>query len=255
MCLILLAKNYLPGYRLIIAANRDEFYDRPTAPARFWDDSPDILAGRDLALGGTWLGISRSGKFAAVTNYRDMTQPKGSISRGFLVSDFLSSDVRSESYLEQVASQSEKYTGFNLLFGELSDPNPRLFYLSNKGGGTAKLTDGVFGLSNAFLETPWHKVIRGKELFTGAIQETDGLKAEKLLEILNDRTPATEDLLPETGIGIERERILSPMFIETPVYGTRSSAVITVDDTGLVNFTERSIHPNLPVSSFSFMID
>lgn len=242
MCLILLAYKTHPKYKLILAANRDEFYDRPTAPAKFWTDAPEILAGRDLVQGGTWLGITKNGRFATVTNYRNPQQTQGKFSRGALVSDFLRGNETVLEYLEKVQTESANYTGFNLLIGDFKADE--FAYFSNRGGMIKSLESGIYGLSNAFLDTHWQKVIRGKENLKNTIS-TEEISADSLLEILQDRTIASDENLPETGVGVEKERILSPCFIETPIYGTRSSNIVLIGNDNSVQFTEKSFHPPL----------
>lgn len=245
MCLILFAYKVHPKYKLILAANRDEFYERPTAPAHFWEDSPNILAGRDLAQGGTWLGVSKSGRFASVTNYRNPHQPKGRISRGNLVSDFLREDQTVIEYLQHVENEAENYTGFNLLVGDFSQGKDKLAYFSNRGNEIKPLDAGIYGLSNALLDTPWQKVLRGKKNLAKIIKENEEISPSSLFDLLQDRIIAEDKYLPETGIGLERERILSSMFIETPIYGTRSASILLIEN-NILRFAEKSFQPQLP---------
>ena len=230
MCVIYFAYDAHPGRPLILAANRDEFYDRPTAPARFWDDHPDIYAGRDLVAGGTWLGITVSGRVAAVTNYREPGASKGHRSRGDLVAGFLKGDESAEIYLADVEQRRNEYSGFNLLVGEFTSSRRGLFYLSNRSGdGPRRLEPGVFGLSNHLLDTPWPKVRSGLERF-GDLVKAPNLHPDQLFELLADESLAEDADLPDTGIGYEKEKLLSSIFIRTPVYGTRSSTVVTFDE-------------------------
>lgn len=240
MCLIFFGLNFHPRYQFVLAANRDEFYSRPTAPAEFWNDAPQILAGRDLAAGGTWLGITRQGRFAAVTNYRDPQAATGTKSRGDLTTDFLAGDESVEKYLRRIEKNKNDYSGFNLLVGEFSRSRNELFYFSNRGEASRKLPAGIYGLSNALLETNWQKVEIGKAKFAEILQKSDWLSAADLLPILADQTPAADEKLPNTGVGIERERILSPAFIKTEGYGTRSSSVLLIDKTGKIDFIEKT---------------
>ena len=244
MCLILFAYKIHPKYKLILAANRDEFYQRPTASAQFWEDAPNILAGRDLALGGTWLGVTKNGRFACVTNYRNPNQPKGKLSRGGLVSDFLRGNETVLEYLQEVENNSENYTGFNLLVGDFGSKKDELAYFSNRGDGVKVLSAGIYGLSNALLETPWQKVVRGKEKLQKAISEEE-IFPNSLFNILQDRILAKDEDLPETGVGLERERILSPCFIETPIYGTRSTSVVLIGNDNSLSFSEESFYPKV----------
>lgn len=237
MCLILLACDVHPDFRLILAANRDEFYARPTSPAAFWDDAPQLLAGRDLKSGGTWLGITRAGRLAALTNYRDLRSYRPDApSRGGLVSGFLRGTMSAAAYLAFLEREGSAYNDFNLIFGDLR----RLSYFSNRGGRHAVLTPGVHGLSNEFLDSPWPKVNHGRDALAGLVAAGSPVGPEELFTILADRTMAPDHLLPDTGVGIERERLLSPLFIESPTYGTRSSTVILVDRMNRVTFCEQT---------------
>ncbi len=240
MCLILLAHDAHPRYRLVVAANRDEFYERPTAPAAWWDDAPAVLAGRDLRGGGTWMGITRGGRFAAVTNYRDVAPPSPDApSRGHLVGDFLAGDGAPGAYLRALEPRAGEYAGFNLLVGDGSG----LWYYGNRGGDARPLGPGVYGLSNALLDTPWPKVERGRAALREAVSSGEDVDPEALFRILWDAEPAPDLLLPDTGVGIERERMLSSSFIRSPEYGTRASTVLLVGRDGRVRFVERSVVP------------
>jgi uncharacterized protein with NRDE domain len=235
MCLILFAWKMDENFPLVLAANRDEFYERPSAPAAFWDDMPDLLAGRDLREGGTWLGVTTKGRLAALTNYRDPASLKiGAPSRGRLVSDYLHGREIPEAYLRRIAPDADCFNGFNLLVGDPAD----LFCYSNRGA-RERLDPGIYGLSNCLLNTPWPKVERGKTALTALLKEQKGLSPERLFALLADRTRPPDDHLPDTGVGLAWERVLSPPFIESPVYGTRSSTVLLIDRRGEVTFTER----------------
>ena len=237
MCIVLLAFKVRPDFKLILAANRDEFYKRPTAPAAFWEEAPRILAGRDLRAGGTWLGITRDGRFGVLTNYRDPASIKqGAPSRGALVRDYLLGSETPPDYLTRIAVHSEQYHGFNLLVGD----RQRLFYYSNRLGRPRELEPGLYGLSNHLLETPWPKVTRAKDLFAPLVSKAEAPGRNRLFRILEDRTPAEDEDLPDTGIGREWERLLSPIFIASPAYGTRSSAVLLIDQEDRVVFVEKS---------------
>ncbi len=226
MCVIFFAYNAHPDYPLILLANRDEFYDRPTAKAAWWKDDPKIFGGRDLVGDGTWLGITKAGRFAAVTNYRDTKAPTGHVSRGKLVADYLAGEVSAESYLQEIASRPSDFSGFNLLAGEFSRQAECLFYYSNRGAGVQRLDSGVYGLSNHLLDTPWPKVLKGKQRLEAVLRKSE-IDKGGLFEILTDRTLADDGDLPDTGIGYEKEKLLSSIFIETPIYGTRCSTVVT----------------------------
>lgn len=238
MCTILFSYEQDQELPLILLANRDEFYDRPTEAAQRWEDHPEIFAGRDLVGGGTWLGISGRGRIAAVTNFRDPAQPGGELSRGGLVSDFLVSKLGTREYMSEVRSRAGRYTGFNLIAGIFGYGTSELFYYSNRGDRIVRLEPGLYGLSNHLLDTPWPKVRRGKEKLSG-ILEKEAINKEGFFEILEDRTLADDRELPDTGIGYEKEKLLSAIFIETPVYGTRSSSVVTADRKGSLDLEER----------------
>lgn len=237
MCLILLAYRTHPDYELVVAANRDEYHDRPTARAAFWEEVPQVLAGRDLRKGGTWLGITRTGRIAALTNYRDPASSRqGAPSRGRLVSDFLLGQESAEGYLKAVAEKGGLYNGFNLLVGDRDD----LWWYSNRGPGPLKVPAGVHGLSNHLLDTPWPKVSRGQAALAQGLSKRGIALEQGLLGLLQDRTPAHDPDLPETGVGPAWERILSPIFIARPAYGTRSSTVLLVSRAGAVTFVEKT---------------
>ena len=241
MCVIFFAFKQHSEYPLILLANRDEFYERPTAAAGFWQDAPNIFAGRDLVHGGTWLGITRSGRFAAVTNYRDPSAAKGKFSRGDLVSDFLKTNESVEDYLRKVQKNANAFSGFNLLVGEFSSQIQTLGYYSNREDKVKILAPGIYGLSNYLLDTPWRKVNKGKAELTEFLQNGE-LEIERFFELLNDKSLADDADLPDTGIGFEREKLLSAIFIETPIYGTRSSSVVLVNKANEISLDERNYH-------------
>jgi uncharacterized protein with NRDE domain len=253
MCLIFIALKHHPKYKLIVAANRDEFYERKTAAASFWSDHPEILAGRDLEAMGTWLGITTGGRLCMVTNFRDLRNIKANApSRGKLVTDFLLDKTSGETYLRKIEPRAKQYNGFSLIAGTTDS----LFYLSNYREGIIQLNSGLFGLSNHLLETPWPKVEKGKRIIQDLLRSSVVHK-EDLLKILSDETPGADHQLPDTGVGLERERILSPAFIKSPGYGTRSSTVIMVDYNDHVAFHERVYDPvtsAFSLRSFQFAI-
>lgn len=235
MCLIFFSLRQHPTYKLIVAANRDEFYQRKTAAADFWEDNPAILAGRDLEGGGTWLGMNRNGKISLLTNYRDPANISPTApSRGKLVSDFLANDESGETYLKRIEPTAPQYNGFNLIVG---NPN-ELWYLSNYRKGVLPIQPGFYGLSNHLLDTPWPKVVRGKEKLKPVLSQSK-IDPGELFDLLYDDQRAEDAQLPETGIGLERERALSSMFIKTSNYGSRCSTVILVDYQNRVSFSER----------------
>ncbi len=238
MCLILFAHGAHPDYPLVIAANRDEYYARPTAKAGFWQDHPQIFAGRDLEGMGTWLGVTRAGRFAALTNFRDPRERKTDApTRGRLVSGFLASGREAREYLEEVATLAPRYNGFSLLAGDVDG----VFYLSSRSGAVQQVPPGIHGLSNHLLDTPWPKVARGKARLQAAL--ADGPSTEALLELLHDREPAAESELPDTGVGAEMERVLSPALIVSAQYGTRASTAVLFGEDGNLSFAERTILP------------
>jgi uncharacterized protein with NRDE domain len=237
MCLVLLALDSHPEYLVIVAANRDEFYDRPTASAEFWADAPSVLGGRDLKAGGTWLGVNRDGRLAAVTNYRQGQREKpASRSRGRLVSDFLTESTAPTAYMERVQGESHSYNGFNLIAGDSGG----FFYYSNREGRVRTLTAGVYGLSNHLLDTPWPKVATAKSALGGLLNGTGWELTEGLFKLLSDRNRPADNLLPATGVRPEWERLLSSAFIASSEYGTRSSTVVLMGRDGGVVFVERS---------------
>ncbi len=255
MCLILLSFNSHSRYRLILAGNRDEFYDRPTASANFWEDEPNVLAGRDLKDGGTWLGITRTGRIAALTNFRDPSIRKvNAPSRGHVVSDFLKDREQPLKYFERLINTAENYNNFNLLFGDQN----KIYFMSNRIGKIQSLTSGVYGLSNHYLNTPWPKVKRGQKTLSQLISEGNELSTEAIFSILGDRSCPNDRFLPDSGVGLECERILAPIFVTSPAYGTRSSSVLLIDFESNVTFTERSYHSPDPgvfeERKFEFMV-
>jgi uncharacterized protein with NRDE domain len=239
MCLILLAWEQHPRWRLVVAANRDEFHARPTAPAGWWPQPADVLAGRDLQAGGTWLGVSRTGRFAAVTNVREPQRTlAGAPSRGFLPGNFLLSRAPSLAYLAGLMPRAMAYNGFNLLVMD----GATLAWYSNRAPAMRTLPPGVYGVSNHLLDTPWPKVARGKDDLRAAltVDDDDALEA-RLFESLARRDPAPDGELPATGVSTELERALSSAFIATPEYGTRSSTVLLLGRDGEARMTERTI--------------
>ena len=254
MCLILLSYRQDPVYPLVLAANRDEFYSRPALPAHYWEDHPTILGGRDLEQGGTWLGITRRGKFAAVTNYREPPLKKtGKVSRGLLVSDYLAGSVPPLEYLTGLATKVDRYDAFNLLAGDVSD----LYFFSSRMGRAQKLSQGIYGISNGELDCPWPKVRKGKAKLDREMEKNSRLDPEGLMAILSEKQIAADGELPDTGIGMELERKLSPIFINMDGYGTRSSTALLIDRHGRVQFEERSFDERGEMSNtaaFEFVI-
>jgi uncharacterized protein with NRDE domain len=244
MCLFLLANKIHPNYKLIIAANRDEFYNRPVEAAHFWQSFPHLLAGRDLKAGGTWLGITLTGRIAAITNFRDLKNIRDNApSRGELTLDFLINNNSPYEYYKTLKDKAANYNGFNLVFGIKND----LYFFSNHTNEFNKLDAGLYGLSNCLLDTPWPKVVKVKEEFKKIINENE-LEA-KTFQMLRDEIKPPDELLPDTGVGLELERVLSSVFIKTAVYGTRSSTLITINIDDEVQFIERTY--NKETNSFS----
>lgn len=236
MCLLLFAYRADAEFPLVVAANRDEYHRRPAAPASWWHDAP-ILAGRDLEAGGTWFGVNREGQFAAVTNFRDpSSRVAGTRSRGELVVDTLLTKQAGLSWLDALWARRELYNGFNLVFGGRDG----VFSFSNRSQEPRELEPGIYGLSNHLLETPWPKVVRGKEKLAACLSAHQSLSTNTLLDLLYDRSAPLDEHLPRTGVSLEWERLLSPMFIVSADYGTRASTAVIVDRYGQVQFAERA---------------
>jgi uncharacterized protein with NRDE domain len=240
MCLILFAHKAHRDYPLIMAANRDEAFARPAAPAAFWDDAPQICAGRDLEKGGTWLGITRAGRIAAVTNYRDPTVPRDApLSRGALVRDFLAGRTPAEQYLLDASARGNRYNGYILIAGDLD----QLYWFSNRAPGVEPIASGVHGLSNHLLNTPWPKIQRAKQTMASLLGAGEATLTADLFQVLADRTQAPDHELPDTGVGMRRERELSSIFVSGERYGTRASTLVFVHRSGKVLVVERSFGP------------
>jgi uncharacterized protein with NRDE domain len=238
MCTVLFSFKTHPEYPLILASNRDEFYERPTSSADFWEEAPDLLAGRDLKECGTWLGITKTGRIATLTNFRAPASMRDDApTRGKLVSNYLLSGKDPDTYFNDMRFKAHEYNGFNLLFGYVSE----LYYFSNKDHGFCrKVAPGLYGLSNHLLDTPWPKVVRGKKLFGDIVSRDGSVTSESIFDVLADTYQPDDSLLPNTGVGLKWERILSPIFVQSPVYGTQFSTVIMVDKKNRVSFTERA---------------
>lgn len=248
MCLILTGWRTHPTLALVVAANRDELYERPAAALDWWADDPRVLAGRDLSDsgGGTWLGVARGGRFAAVTNVRAPGDARaGSSSRGQLASRYLRGEQTPKQFLDELATHDSRFNGFNLLVSDLRT----LWWHSNRAPRDAPhpVASGIHGLSNAALDTPWPKVRTGVAAFAAVLMADDGDPESPLgpyFEVLADRTQAPDDVLPDTGIPLEWERLVSSAFISSPVYGTRCSTVLRVRHDGSFDFTERGFGPD-----------
>ncbi len=249
MCFALLAIHQHPDYPFILAANRDEFFARPASPLHAWADEPGVVAGRDLESGGSWLALSTHDKrLVLVTNVRQGLPQVAGRSRGLLVRDLAATSAPLPDALQAVWVTRGDYAGFNLIAGQFPD---RLYYLSNRlsnrhAGGIQPVLPGLYGLSNAALDTPWPKVLRGKAALAHLLQAGGAVQAEDLFTLLADTTAAPDHDLPDTGIGLERERWLSPLFIAAGRngYGTRCSTVILMDRTGQVACHERTFYPD-----------
>lgn len=240
MCLIVFAWQVIPGMPLVAAGNRDEFYDRPTAPAGWWEDHPQVFAGRDMREGGTWLGITREGRFAAVTNIRAPSEKRNdSPSRGALVAGFLTGREEPDEYIARIADDAHRFNGFNLVVGT----RDKLIWYSNAAQDDERngklLAPGIYGVSNATLDTPWPKVVRTKAQFASLLCQ--GAPHEAYFEMLSDGTRAPDCRLPKTGVSVEWERLLSAVCIDSPDYGTRTSSVVQLYATDNAVLHERAI--------------
>lgn len=250
MCLVVFAWNSAPGHRLVLAGNRDEFHARPTAPMEWWS-APRMLAGRDLQAGGTWLGADAGGRFAVVTNFRAPAPPPsvGMPSRGALVPAFFAQDGAPLAFLERLAADADRYAGFSLLVG---DEREAAYWSNRADGPPRRLAAGVHGLSNGVLDEPWPKLSRTRARLASLLAHAaPGVDA--LLDLMTDREAAPTHELPDTGLGPERERFLSPAFIVGPAYGTRCTTALALDLEGGWQAAERSYDPAgraLPVRRF-----
>lgn len=236
MCLILIAHQLAEQMPLLVLANRDEFYTRPTAAAEYWNESPGMIAGRDLVSGGTWFG-TRNDRWATVTNIREGLNNKAnhiSKSRGWLVRDYLQGELSPGDFLAKIKPSLNDFAGFNLLLGDARE----LWYASNRGKGPRRLQPGQYGLSNHFLETPWPKVVRGKTGLEKLLSRSP-FDQEAAFTLLSDTTRADDAELPDTGVPLEWERALSSIFITMPTYGTRCSTILMAKADGRRRFIER----------------
>ncbi|MDG2375554.1 MAG: NRDE family protein [Woeseiaceae bacterium] len=233
MCLIVFAWQSHPGYRLVLAANRDELHARPTRELHWWPDRPEILAGRDLEAGGTWLAASRLGRFATVTNYREGRPNKvGLKSRGALVTDFVTGDGSPEAFVRQI--EDKRYAGFSLLVAS----GDELWYISNRGDGPVRLAPGIYGLSNAALDTPWSKLVRSRDRLTEVL-ETSEVDDDALIGILSDREPVLVTDVKDDSLPFELAPTVTAPFIVAPDYGTRCTTVVRWHNDDIVAVTER----------------
>lgn len=262
MCILFIANKMRDDYPLIIAANRDEFYNRPTAPSSYWQSAPDVLAGRDLEAGGTWMGVTRNGKIAALTNVRDPNNiNKNTVSRGELVANWLMQNTdfqydRTENerddYLSHIRRNRHQYNGYNLVYGDVN----QLCVYNNVNDTTHAITKGVYGLSNADLVTPWPKVTQGVSALNKYVAQTNSVDENALFDILAQENKAEDNALPDTGIGYEWEKALSSIFIQTPQYGTRTSTLLLVDKHHCVHYKERRFSAKgIPEETLTFSFD
>ena len=246
MCLIVFAWRPSHAVPLVVAANRDEFHARPTLPLAPWEDAPRLFARRDLQAGGTWMGITPAGRFAALTNIRAPGEPLGSRSRGELPERYLRADMPPEEYLDRLAAQRREYSGFNLLVGD----NRALWHLNSHEGVPRRLTEGVYGLSNASLDTPWPKLVRARTMLSSRLET---LCTETLLQLLADDQQAAGHELPNTGVAPELERLLSSVFIASRDYGTRASTALIRRSDGSLEIRERSFGPEGCLGDVQFL--
>lgn len=236
MCLVVLGLHAHPLYPFVVAANRDEFVARPSEPVGTWREHDGLLAGRDLVGGGTWMGVTRSGRFAALTNVRDPRAfDPAAPTRGELVVRFLAGTDDPVGHVKTLAAEPNRRNGFNLLVAG----NRRLAWFSNAGGEPREVGDGVHAVSNALLDTPWPKVRRSAAGLDGILKRHDQIDPEELFALLADRAPSPDEELPETGVGFAAERLLSASFIAAPGYGTRGSTLLIVSSAGRATFLER----------------
>ena len=236
MCLIVVAWRIHPDYPLVVAANRDEFYARPSAAIARWPDAPHVIGGRDLEAGGTWLGITDSERFAAVTNVREQGMAKGVLTRGALARNFLTSELAASDYAQKLDNQ--QYSGFNLLLAD----GDELVYCTNRDGAPRVLPPGVYGLSNHLLDSPWPKLLTARHRLAAALPRLPD--TSPLFELLADSEIVADHELPSTGVSLEWERLLSAIFVRSAAYGTRASTVAWLRRDGTVSVQEKTFGPN-----------
>jgi uncharacterized protein with NRDE domain len=251
MCLIAIAWQAHPAFPLVVAANRDEWRDRPAIAAHWWPDEPSLLAGRDLQAGGTWMGVTKGGRFAAVTNFRDPSERRSTArSRGELVAQFLLRSETPAAYLAGLASRAGEYNAFNLLASD----GRELWYFGSREGEVRRVDPGVHALSNHLLDEPWPKVTKARKALAATLADGD----ERLFAMLSDRTPAPDEVLPQTGVGLERERWLSSILITGEKYGTRASTVLRIGAEREARFEERTRNEAgavTDIKTFAFRLD
>jgi uncharacterized protein with NRDE domain len=252
MCLLLFAHR-VGQYSLAVAANRDEAHARPSLPAAFWPDAPDVLGGRDRLHGGTWLGLTRGGRFAAITNFRDGPPRRTPApSRGSLVRFLLTDPRPLPDCLGHIRRDAGRYHGFSLLAGD----GDALWFYSNREDRLRVLEPGIYGLSNHLLDTPWPKVVLGKRALASILDRGGDADIDALLGLLADPATVADPDLPDTGIDLERERALSALFIRGESYGTRCSTVLLREVSGRTRFVERSFSPDAePEREIRLLVD
>ena len=267
MCLAVLSLQPDSDWQWVIVANRDEAHERPSADMQPWEQDPSILAGRDLRAGGSWLGVRSDGRFALLTNYREPgRQRPDAPSRGHLVEQFLKGPASIQDYLQALEVPAGRYNGFNLLLGQAAD----WFHASNRADMWARrIAPGTYGLSNALFDTPWPKVLLTRQAVEQQLRKSRSVSdfpnrisgssheqlhgdlADLLSDIFSDKNPAPDDILPETGVGLERERMLSSPFIVSPGYGTRCTTVVMQHRDGQLMAQETTYFPDGAVCSKS----
>ncbi len=235
MCLILFALQQHDDYPLVVIANRDEYYTRPTETAHWWQDTPGIFAGRDLEARGTWMGVNRNGRFAAVTNVREPGKSEPArLSRGKLTRDFLASRGSAEIFIKSIESSAQDYAGFNLLVGDSSG----LFFFSNRYAGIRRIPPGIYGVSNGLFDEAWPKLTSGKLALATTVKT--GFDNDALMQILTDHTIAEDEALPGTGVPLDIERMLSSRFIRSDDYGTRACSIVKFNRRQQIEFVEHN---------------
>ncbi|PJE77696.1 hypothetical protein CI610_03379 [invertebrate metagenome] len=251
MCLIIFSWQPDKLYPLTIVANRDEFYGRRTQKVGFWKEYPDIFGGQDQVAGGGWLAVNKQGRFAAVTNYREWPVKPASLSRGRLVRDYLSGNWTPVEYLDRIQSLSDRFAGFNLIVGGLVEG---FYYFSNRQRQIRHLLPGIYGLCNHLLDTPWPKLVWAKRNIARLLDCNNQADPEALVRVMHDHSIPDDKDLPQTGIGIKRERLLSSCFIQSADYGTRNTSLLLFSDKNTLKWYEQT-YGSYGVSEQSLCLD